>query len=93
MDWKTYKGSQEWNRLKDQAMARAGTRCEGDIGRDFRHPLRCTNTRNLELHHHTYPSRVDVDCLDNVMILCRDCHEEATYQQREAEISWDDKPD
>jgi len=73
--WNDYKGSPEWYALKDRALMRAGYRCEHEEC-VYEGPVRCTNHENLEMHHITYPDHPIQDSLNNVMILCRDCHDE-----------------
>ena len=78
MRWDEYHKSEAWLRLKNQAMIVAGYRCQCGEGIN-----RCINTTQLELHHDKYPYIPRLrpmlpefyDTIDNVRILCRDCHE------------------
>jgi hypothetical protein len=71
-EWNYYKYSDQWRFIKSLAMIRANYRCECDKDND---EWRCVNTTHLEMHHDVYPKRIDEDCVGNVRILCRECHE------------------
>jgi hypothetical protein len=77
MRWEEYKGSTRWQGLKWQALCMAEQRCQcGEgIGK------RCSNVDHLEMHHDRYPFSLrgrgmqpELDRIENVRILCRDCH-------------------
>ncbi len=55
--------SPEWDGLKGQARARANNQCEfcGDVA--------------YAVHHVKYPKVFPNDCLDNLVVVCRQCHE------------------
>ena len=64
MEWKSYKLSESWKLLRDKALTRDAHRCK-----------RCGRKTKLEMHHDKYPDVPENDCLENVEILCRECHQ------------------
>jgi hypothetical protein len=78
--WVAYMNSQSWRRLKRQRMDIAGNQCEGDmVISGCPHITRCDNKNvaELEMHHLYYPDfpYAKNDSAENVVILCRECHE------------------
>lgn len=63
--WIEYRGSIKWLRLKVAALKRANNICE-----------ECGAKKRLEMHHLKYPQDPDKDSLENVKILCHNCHRE-----------------
>ncbi|MBF0345719.1 MAG: HNH endonuclease [Nitrospirae bacterium] len=59
-----YLKSPEWKALRLQALQRANFKCQ-----------RCASTNNLQGHHVRYPKVYRNDHIDNIMIVCRQCHE------------------
>lgn len=72
--WKKYQQSSSWKRLKISRLLVAKGQCEGD---DLLFNCRCSCKENLELHHLEYPDFPfeKYDDIENVRILCRDCHQ------------------
>lgn len=64
--WKEYQGSGKRYELKNKALKRSNFMCE-IIG--------CHMKKKLEMHHDKYPERPELDCLENVRILCRGHHQ------------------
>ena len=64
VEWEKYKFSECWKLLKDNALIRDGGKCRC-----------CSKKTKLEMHHDNYPDIPENDCLENVRILCRDCHQ------------------
>jgi len=64
-EYEKYLKSPEWEKLKKRAMERARGQCEfcGDVA--------------YAIHHVRYPKVLtfDFDCLDNLVAVCRRCHE------------------
>jgi 5-methylcytosine-specific restriction endonuclease McrA len=56
--------------LRRQVLRRDRWRCQG-----------CGSTSNLEIHHQQFRSHGGLDVLDNLITLCRSCHE-VTHQRR-----------
>ena len=71
-DWEWYKRSDKWKLLKESANLRSGYQCQcmEDCEEE-----RCGNTLLLEMHHDRYPSCPGLDTIENVRMLCRECHE------------------
>jgi hypothetical protein len=65
--WESYKDSFPWRRLRYKRKVEANFVCEG-----------ChTDKYKLEMHHDHYPyfPFTVFDCVENVRVLCRECHE------------------
>lgn len=65
-DHRAYINSDEWRDIAQQAKARVGWRCQV-----------CNRHKNqvvLDAHHRTY-ERLGWERLDDITVLCRDCHE------------------
>ena len=63
MTYQQYIISGMWYRLRDEAIISVGGRCQG-----------CSTYNNLQGHHRVYPKQWRQDCIDNLIILCKDCH-------------------
>lgn len=62
MPYADYLRTTEWALTRDLALRRAGHRCQV-----------CNGNRRLQVHHRTY-DRVRCERLDDLTVLCRDCH-------------------
>jgi len=60
--YKVYRKSKEWNDLENLAYKRANYICEV-----------CGKSAQV-VHHKTYPANFKDDNLDNLQVLCKDCH-------------------
>lgn len=60
---------------KDEAMRRAGGRCECERGSHTNHFGRCNSTDRLEVHHRTAEGSGGGDSLSNAKVLCHRCHQ------------------
>ncbi|TSA24390.1 HNH endonuclease [bacterium] len=60
--YKEYRKSKEWKDLKKLALERANNTCEI-----------CGKSAQV-VHHRSYPSNFKDDNLDNLQVLCKDCH-------------------
>ncbi len=60
---KKYLQSQEWSKLKTQALSRANYKCQ-----------LCNARNELHIHHRTY-NNIGNEDLDDLIVLCRKCHE------------------
>jgi len=58
-----YLQSPKWRRKRDEALKRAGYRCQ-----------RC-DAQAVEVHHRTY-ERLGEEWMEDLEALCRDCHDE-----------------
>ena len=56
---KTY----QWKRLKDQAILKAGNKCQ-----------LCGSRHNLVIHHTKYPEILGTETIDDLQCLCETCH-------------------
>ena len=67
MKYKDYLKSDYWKILRGKRLKLDNYKC-----------IRCGKTSNLEVHHNTYISRGYgvSDEIDNLITLCRDCHQE-----------------
>src|SRR5262245_28523665 len=69
--------SDQCRRLKGQALQRAGGQCEGQREADWSaHPeekFRCESTGPFQLHHLYYGTPGE-ETLDQVLLLCDECH-------------------
>ena len=73
--WETYQdylNSEEWGKLRKQAIEKADNRCE-----------QCGNTSlKMQVHHWRYPEDWTKDKIDNVVALCWECHEKRHLEKR-----------
>ena len=60
----TYLRSATWRRKRAAALKRAGFRCQV-----------CNGSKRLDVHHRTY-ARLGNELVDDLEVLCRDCHNE-----------------
>lgn len=65
MTYDEYMHSEQWRALRALAIKRAGYKC---TGRD------CGSPHNLEAHHIRYPIDFAFDHVDNLRVLCHECH-------------------
>ncbi len=63
MNYDEYMDSKEWEELRELASKRANKRCEF-----------CTAPGH-SVHHVKYPKSFSEDELDNVVVVCKKCHE------------------
>jgi hypothetical protein len=63
MDYRDYLRTQEWRRTRAAALVLAKHACAFDV----------THTRGLDVHHRTY-DRLGEELVDDLLVLCRDCH-------------------
>jgi len=64
--YQTYLGSEEWNKIKKKALQRADFKCQ---------LCGCPRSyRKLHAHHNSYEN-VYNEKLEDIIILCADCHE------------------
>ena len=63
MKYKEYLGSPEWRKLKADAKLRANNMCEHCGGMAY------------AVHHVKYPKDLEFDCLANVIVVCKRCHD------------------
>jgi len=61
-DYKVYLRTNSWRKRRDEAINRAGGRCE-----------KCNSTRRLDVHHLTY-ERIGKEDPGDLQVLCRSCH-------------------
>ena len=78
--YKDYRKSKEWEGLKNDALNRANNTCEV-----------CGKSAHV-VHHKTYPANFKNDNLDNLQVLCKDCHykihkKQIEYKKKEALFS------
>lgn len=62
-EYEAYLRSPQWQDLRIEALRRAGHRCQV-----------CNRSKRLDVHHRTY-ERFGNELLDDLTVLCRDCHE------------------
>lgn len=62
MKYKDYLQSEKWKELRKKARKRAKGKCELCGGVPF------------NVHHVTYPKNLERDCLDNLLVICKKCH-------------------
>ncbi len=60
---------------KEEALKRAGGRCECERGSHSSHIARCHSSYKLEFHHKTAVASGGSDALSNCEVLCHDCHQ------------------
>ena len=77
MKYKDYLKSDYWKILRGKRLKLDNYKC-----------IRCGKTSNLEVHHNTYISRGYgvSDEIDNLITLCRDCHQEHHDKENDIEI-------
>jgi len=66
LSYRDYLNSQQWMKLRRQALDRDGRRCR-----------LCDSTEDLHVHHRRYPEARDEwsqDCVDALTTLCKICH-------------------
>lgn len=61
--YRLYLDSHEWRNLRGMALERADGRCQV-----------CNSPRNLHAHHRTY-SRLGIERVEDITVLCRRCHQ------------------
>ena len=64
MSYQDYIASPEWDELRRRCYRRAGYRCES-----------CKCSARLDAHHTIYRSPIDTGVLDDLLALCRLCHD------------------
>ncbi len=64
-NYEEYLQSAEWKALREEAKERAGRMCEN-----------CGANANLVVHHWRYPDLLTHDDLENLVTLCRPCHDD-----------------
>lgn len=62
MPYQQYLGTNHWQIVRKHALEAAGNRCQI-----------CNSTRRLQVHHRTYDRRGN-EALDDVIVLCSECH-------------------
>lgn len=62
LDYKVYLQTEEWKQTRSFALNRAGLRCQ-----------MCNRATKLQVHHRTY-ERLGEEWLDDLTVLCGDCH-------------------
>jgi hypothetical protein len=62
--YRDYLESDHWRLLRAQAIRRAGGKCEV-----------CSSTKHLVGHHLLYRQRMEMGVLDDIMCMCRKCHD------------------
>ncbi len=62
-DYVAYLRSEKWARKRAKALTLAGNRC-----------VLCNSSVGLNVHHRTY-QRIGNERLDDLIVLCRACHE------------------
>ena len=63
MPYKEYLLTEHWREIRESALKRAGYRC-----------FLCSKGESLHVHHRTYEN-LGEESPDDVIVLCRDCHE------------------
>ncbi len=63
MDYKVYIQSDAWRRIAEEALVRAGRKCQV-----------CSSWKSLNVHHNTY-ERLGHELPTDLCVLCRKCHE------------------
>ncbi|MEO5358468.1 MAG: HNH endonuclease [Nitrospirae bacterium YQR-1] len=64
MTYNEYLESPEWKQLSKEAKKKADYKCE-----------RCSSAMNLEAHHTRYSNNWPNDNIENIVVLCDNCHE------------------
>jgi len=64
MNYRTYLNSKQWKKLRQSARFRAGNQCE-----------MCKEGGAEHVHHIRYPKRFKDDHIDNLVVVCKNCHE------------------
>jgi hypothetical protein len=64
-DHEAFLASPEWKRIRRDALAQAGYRCD-----------RCATSDRLEVHHLTYERFGGQEQLEDLRVLCRTCHQQ-----------------
>jgi 5-methylcytosine-specific restriction endonuclease McrA len=62
-DYAAYLQSEKWARKRAKALAQAGNRC-----------ALCNGSVGLNVHHRTY-QRIGNESQEDLIVLCRNCHE------------------
>ena len=73
MTYQEYLDRTAWKVLRLLVFTRDGNCCQRQLFETFE---KCGRTDNLHGHHIKYPSDWGQDCMDNIVTLCADCHEE-----------------
>ena len=71
MNYRAYMQSPEWRRRRNEALERAGHRCQV-----------CNGTENLQAHHRTYEN-LGHELPGDLTVLCDECH--ALFSRRRQE--------
>ena len=64
MTYQEYLRSPQWKRLRRETVDAYGGRC-----------IKCRWGDNLDVHHIKYPDRWENDSMNNLTVLCHDCHQ------------------
>lgn len=70
-----YLRSAEWQALRNKALKLAGNKCQT-----------CGATTELNVHHRVYGSTFGFEDIDNLIVLCRECHKAVHRQRRTHEL-------
>lgn len=62
-EYQQYLASEQWARLREEAVGRASGQCE-----------RCGIAASLEVHHWRYPDDLKDDSAENLVVFCAWCH-------------------
>ena len=67
-EYRAFMASEEWSRMRQDALKRAGGRCQT-----------CNAAKSLDVHHRTYERFGGRELPGDLTVLCRRCHDKIHY--------------